>query len=210
MQSVPQPRERRDSTKVLLSKPPRGTEKGSIVVNDDDIWVSDGNIILSSLSSSGSTLYLFKCHKSTLARWSSIFQTMLSLPQGPGEETFEGLPVVQLMDPPEDVQALLTLLYDPTSHPSSKRTRKEKQEAIMGPLRLATKYEMTKLRSHLVNVLLMDWPTTLQEWDDAQSLVQDGGSHCLVHPGTPAPKYWLTVFSPVSLPSGGHTTRANM
>lgn len=82
---------------------------------DSDIWVSDGNVILTAKGPS-EVLHGFKCHKSTLAKNSEVFSTMFPLTQPEDADEYEGLPVVHLTDTPEDVKALLMMLYDPMKY----------------------------------------------------------------------------------------------
>ena len=49
---------------------------------------------------------------------------------------------------------------------------KSTQEKIAGPLRLATKYEKDDLRSHLIEILLHDWPQSLNAWDKYQKVLE--------------------------------------
>lgn len=82
----------------------------SDVVEDEYVWLEDGNIIVA--AGENPTL-MFKCHRSILAANSRIFKDMfaVSVPS-PTDETYQGLPLVKLPDPPDDVRRLMRLLYD--------------------------------------------------------------------------------------------------
>ena len=71
-----------------------------------DFWFADGNIILLVQD------VAFKVHRSVMSRKSALFKDLLSLPQPDTEEKFEGLPVVRLLDPSEDIATLLDAIYN--------------------------------------------------------------------------------------------------
>lgn len=48
---------------------------------------------------------------------------------------------------------------------SATRFRQSTQDQLVGPLRLATKYDMEELRREIISALVVEWPTTLEEWD---------------------------------------------
>lgn len=39
-------------------------------------------------------------------------------------------------------------------------------------LRLATKYQMDDIRYHIVSLLELDWPNTLEQWDSNEVMLQ--------------------------------------
>lgn len=87
---------------------------------DDDLWMEDGNIIIAATdetaydSEEEPLTYVFKCHKSVLSRQSSIFNEMLCIPPSKNvDDICDGLPLVTLPDPYQDVKAALHLLYEP-------------------------------------------------------------------------------------------------
>ena len=43
---------------------------------------------------------------------------------------------------------------------------------VSGVIRLADKYCIESLREHLIQVVVSDWPTTLEEWDFFQAEIQ--------------------------------------
>lgn len=93
---------------------PNSDEQPKKVIQDDDIWMSDGNLVIAVPCEDEDTVHIFKCHKSILATRSSVFESMFTLPQTETTETYEGLPVVQLRDDPKAMKALLKFLYNPT------------------------------------------------------------------------------------------------
>lgn len=85
------------------------------LVQDEKVWMDDGNIIVAASEEKDGekTTYAFRCHKSVLARQSSVFQDLFTVPQPEDAEQFQGTPVVRLPDACEDVRRLLEMLYDP-------------------------------------------------------------------------------------------------
>ena len=89
-----------------------------------DFWFPDGNIILSAVQVDSTSAVLFRVHKSLLARHSTFFADLFSLPAEPtsaadlnmytSKSEYQGLPIVPLHDPAEEVEALLKAVYDPT------------------------------------------------------------------------------------------------
>lgn len=87
---------------------------GNDKLQDPDIWLSDGNVIITAvdLTDDDKPVYLLKCHKSFLARHLVVFKDLFGLPQPPGREEHDGLPVVALTDCYQDVRGLLGMMYD--------------------------------------------------------------------------------------------------
>ena len=81
--------------------------EGSEPVVRSSIWLEDGNVVLQVDSMQ------FKVHRGVLKRVSTIFSDMFSLPQPTEVDgAVEGCPVVHLRDTTEDVECLLSILYD--------------------------------------------------------------------------------------------------
>ena len=83
------------------------------------LWISDGNVVLSAVSFDKTRTILFCIHKSLLSDQSEVFASMFAKPQGQDDggivadlEMYEGLPVVQLHDTAEELDALLNALRD--------------------------------------------------------------------------------------------------
>lgn len=81
------------------------TEKVGEPERDGDVWLSDGNIIVVAQHA-----VAFRVHKSLLAQRSEIFRDLFSLPSSGTEETLDGCPVVHLVDPPDDLRHLFSVL----------------------------------------------------------------------------------------------------
>jgi len=71
-------------------------------------WFEDGNVVLLTENT------LFRVHRSILSRHSEIFKDTFAMPQAPSEENecIEGCPVVPLSDTTEDINNMISLLYD--------------------------------------------------------------------------------------------------
>lgn len=62
--------------------------------------------------------------------------------------------------------------------------RRAEVELIAGPLRLAAKYELTFLHRRLLEVLKVQWPTELRDWDEKRTRVTEAK---LSDPDLPSP-----------------------
>lgn len=73
-----------------------------------DFWFSDGNIVLQTEDTQ------FRVHGGVLIRHSQVFKDVLDIPQPgqPSEPQVDGCPVMPLFDDTEDVQAILSILYN--------------------------------------------------------------------------------------------------
>ncbi|KAI0345782.1 hypothetical protein BDW22DRAFT_1353373 [Trametopsis cervina] len=140
-------------------------------VQDPELWMEDGNVIIAAVDdiSERKTTHIFKCHKSVLAQQSEVFLSMFSIPPSlNAKDLYDGLPFVRVTDSYKDVKRLLQLLYNSGDMPyfkdHSARSVLRVLSAIEGPLRLAAKYEFTKLRERLAYILKTHWPTKWKAW----------------------------------------------
>lgn len=69
-------------------------------------WFEDGNIIITAQGTS------FKVHRGVLSRHSEVFRDMFLIPQPESTETAPAYPVVDLSDTKEEVEYMLSALYD--------------------------------------------------------------------------------------------------
>lgn len=69
------------------------------------LWFKDGNIVLQTRSKQ------YRVHQSVLSVHSSVFRDMFSIPQPDEQKTIDGCPVVDLVDPSEEWDTLLELMY---------------------------------------------------------------------------------------------------
>ncbi|KAI5117812.1 hypothetical protein M0805_004572 [Coniferiporia weirii] len=153
--------------------------KGSIsekkYVRSERFWLSDGNIILSvrldtPTKSSEPRFILYRIHKSALARHSEVFEHMFSASaSSAGEnavnETYDGLPVIEMPDSREHVCSLLEVLYEPWSSLPSKHFEPRERNTAKLILEIAAKYEMDAIRRRIVSHIIDYWPHSLSAWD---------------------------------------------
>ncbi|KAF9446566.1 hypothetical protein P691DRAFT_776773 [Macrolepiota fuliginosa MF-IS2] len=129
---------------------------------DKDVYCDDGNVLLVA----GTTC--FRVHQSLLAKHSSVFHDMFNIPQPNSQETFEGVPKVDLQDDPAVVRALLRVIYEPFTSPLktwlTQPTAKSVAEMV-GVMSLALKYEIDALRNEIVQQLSSAWPRSIEDWD---------------------------------------------
>ena len=92
----------------------RQPEVTATISRHEDLWISDGNVVLSAVSLDGTRTTLFRVHRSLLSKHSEVFTSMFNIPQGRGaSELYEGIPLVRLPDASEDVESLFSILHDP-------------------------------------------------------------------------------------------------
>ncbi|KAI9441829.1 hypothetical protein H4582DRAFT_1935313 [Lactarius indigo] len=100
-----------------------------------------------------SDLVSFRVHKSILAISSPFFTDLFSLPQPPGSEVIEGLPVAQVSEDAELLHSLITELYPiPSAIPDS-------YEKTLALLAASQKYNMTTVISTVRSEIGRQLPT---------------------------------------------------
>ncbi len=171
------------------------------ITHHENHWVSDGNIILSAISSKDSSTVLFRVHRSLLSDQSEVFASMFELPQGEGSchiEYYDGLPLVRLPDMSEDVVALLDVLRDPlcvslilfeldkisdcplvyiSSHFYERSLESDTPRRIRPALHMASKYLMTSLQAKLVGIFESEWPLSVDDLELKDQLLFDYMAH---------------------------------
>ncbi|KAI0048902.1 hypothetical protein FA95DRAFT_987578 [Auriscalpium vulgare] len=168
------------------SKRPRteGKDNNSdnlVAVQSPDLWLKDGSIIIRTLpkGTHPTKITLFKVHKHLLGLHCSVFATLFDGPQEAlevGSEQYDGLPIMELPDDPDDVVDFLRALYFPeqtnqhtpiVALPFDKRWTAF-PPAYSGILRLGTKYDAPSLKKIASAALKAQWPSTLSAWDGIQ------------------------------------------
>ncbi|TDL22627.1 hypothetical protein BD410DRAFT_748386 [Rickenella mellea] len=140
------------------AKRPRTSDSVAIEnrTRDAKLWFEDGNIILTT------KLTLFRVHRGVLLTNSSVFADMLSIPQPErDEDSFLGLPVVEMFDDDKDVTHFLHVLYDRGYYRGGSATTFEKISSL---LRMSTKYRFTELRNEIISHLAIAYPATLEKY----------------------------------------------
>jgi hypothetical protein len=79
----------------------------STLQKDSHVYFHDGNIVFVA----GVTC--FRVHQSLVAKHSSIFRDMLSIPQPQAQDIYDGVATVDLQDDPDILRALLRVIYEP-------------------------------------------------------------------------------------------------
>ncbi|KDQ58280.1 hypothetical protein JAAARDRAFT_206931 [Jaapia argillacea MUCL 33604] len=155
-------------------------------------YFEDGNIVISSFSQDGSPKF-FRVHRSVLSVHSGVFAQIFSIPvpsEAAGMDMHDGVPLVHLPDPAEDIGGLLRATYDLSSLPNHHRDP-NKPILMKGILALATKYEFEITRSHIIQSIERDWPHDLQGWDALENEVSQvaprGFPHIAAPPNYPEP-----------------------
>ena len=78
------------------------------------LYFADGDIVLSAAKAAGEHIVFFRVDKVLLCRYSQVLRTLLSIPAHPdANETYDGVVRVHMPDTAEDLDRLLTALYDP-------------------------------------------------------------------------------------------------
>ncbi|KAF5340605.1 hypothetical protein D9611_007348 [Ephemerocybe angulata] len=140
-------RQRTDNEEVNTAVPPRRSA---------ETWYRDGNVVLQA----GNTQ--FKVHQGLLERHSPVFAGLLVEGQQGGEDTVEGCRVVKLEESEEDIELLLDALYNP--RPNIKVPVPFKTVSAM--MRMGLEYEIPHLREGALKRLTLEFPTTLEEYDE--------------------------------------------
>ncbi|KAF9444518.1 hypothetical protein P691DRAFT_796436 [Macrolepiota fuliginosa MF-IS2] len=131
-----------------------------------DFWFYDGNVVIIAGPAA------FKVHRGQLERHSEAFLGLFAVPQPPSQEQdlVDGCPCVEFHDSPSDVFYFLSALYDGLYF---KFPRANDFPAIAAVLRLSTKYMVETLRIRCLHRLHLDWPPSLQGWDQREASATD-------------------------------------
>ncbi|KAF7297739.1 BTB domain-containing protein [Mycena kentingensis (nom. inval.)] len=149
------------STDGRPAKRPRDndTDGEAPIARSPDYWFDDGSIVLQVESTQ------FRVAKSMLARHSSVFADMLSLPPTQ-DPLIEGCPLVELAgDSSRDWTHLLGAIY--TKGGITDRNDIPSFDQLAAILRLSKKYDIPELRRRCVDLLKDRFPTTLADYDKA-------------------------------------------
>ncbi|KAJ7185848.1 hypothetical protein C8R46DRAFT_1061907, partial [Mycena filopes] len=120
-------------------------------VRSSKIWMPYGDIVLQAESTQ------FRVNRDVLARQSSVFKDMFSVPQPPYEPTIEGCPIVRVFDTAKDWELLLDVLYHPFRAPSSRPF-----PVVATMLRLGKKYDIIEAREDALSRIHFEYPADLR------------------------------------------------
>ncbi|KAI0718057.1 hypothetical protein C8T65DRAFT_737574 [Cerioporus squamosus] len=167
----------------------------------------DGNAIIVALN------VFFQIHQSVLALHCPALAAQLAR----SAETMHGRPVLRVADTPNDIRAILHVVYGMDKH---SRSAPEPISILFGWLRVGTKYDMKKLVARAIDELNPLFPAKLSQWDkrhgpesrhgfrdkdaiEALNLFQQTGRFSLI----PAAVYRCCQLDPAVVQNG--TTRAD-
>ncbi|KAJ6499034.1 hypothetical protein C8R45DRAFT_1126095 [Mycena sanguinolenta] len=126
---------------------------------DPDLYIEDGNIVLSAKDSENDTLY-FRVHKSTLVKNSpEAFGSMFAVPTPLTMEQYDGVPLVQMPDDAQSLRDFLMILYDPQCVATILKA--EDFPKMLRPMELAKKYQVDWICKLVASQLLSSWPDSL-------------------------------------------------
>ncbi|KAJ7185853.1 hypothetical protein C8R46DRAFT_882121 [Mycena filopes] len=121
------------------------------------IWMPYGDIILQAESTQ------FRLNRDVLARQSSVFKDMFSIPQPPNEPTIEGCPIVHVSDTAMDWELFLGMLYDPFHCGDTLSS-----DLVAALLRLGRKYERESSKKNAIWRINYEFPSTLEAWTEVE------------------------------------------
>ncbi|KAL0959739.1 hypothetical protein HGRIS_011430 [Hohenbuehelia grisea] len=171
---------------------------GRVAKRDTQLYYADGNVVLRAegpvdeSDHSEMEVTYFRVHRYVLASHSPVFAAMFSLPAGVKPELYDDAHLICVDDDANELRSLLRVFYDPYFVPSERYSQKY-PSLMLGPLKLANRYEIDPLREQIIARVRAAWPTTLSAWDkrhdelyanvcngpicpeDAIKLVIDGG-----------------------------------
>lgn len=148
----------------------------------EDLYFSDGDIVLSAVNAASKDEVLLRVHKLILSHNSPVFRDMFAFPAGPQvNEMYDDVPVVRMPDDAADLVSLVRVLYNPGLVYVKVTSRRCATEGLCrslelrrhdpdmpvqhyGLLSLATKYDVESIRSRIVDHLKSEWPAGLDEW----------------------------------------------
>ncbi|PSR71218.1 hypothetical protein PHLCEN_2v12872 [Hermanssonia centrifuga] len=159
------------------------------------LYFEDGDIVIS-VAASAESVQLFRVHHIFLANSSPVFRDMLSLPAGTEKESsahvneqYDGVPLVHCQDDPDDFAELLHVLYDPSMlYTMLEPVYYDTATVLVGLMSLSDKYCMDKIKAAIGARVMKDWPTTIDQYDNAAQACMN------YHPGRLLSMAWDFVF----------------
>ncbi|KAJ6487703.1 hypothetical protein C8R45DRAFT_827248 [Mycena sanguinolenta] len=140
--------------------PPTCRRSEPVLVNNaaptrSEIWMPYGDVILQVESTQ------FRVNKDILARHSSIFRTLFSVPQPPNEMKLEGCPVVPLYDDnAKDWALMLEALYNPFCQQQAPPNF----DMLAAMLRLGRKYDIAQAYEDALSRIHEKFPSDFTEF----------------------------------------------
>ncbi|KAI0701050.1 hypothetical protein BC835DRAFT_295567 [Cytidiella melzeri] len=134
------------------------TNHVQLQLESKEVWYLDGSVVLRT----GNTLYCV--YSGILSQWSDVFKDMFSSAQPDLKDVYQGRPVVEVFDDPEDLVHFLKAIHD---HRYFETDVLPVVAHMVAVLKVATKYEVQYLRSAILQRLVeRHCVTTLSLFDD--------------------------------------------
>ncbi|KAJ7095737.1 hypothetical protein B0H15DRAFT_68879 [Mycena belliarum] len=118
-------------------------------------WFDDGNVILMSHN------LAFKVYKGMVSQHSTMLRDMLDQQE---TEVVDGCPAIQLEDATIDISSFLVVIHG--CERAFQLNSKQDFMALVGVLRIATKYKAEALRQRALLPLKRLYPSKLSQWDE--------------------------------------------
>ncbi|KAI0692927.1 hypothetical protein C8T65DRAFT_744940 [Cerioporus squamosus] len=141
------------------------------------LYLADGDVVLAarqpeSHQEAHSQYQVYRVHKAILCLHSPVFANVLSDAMPGLGESYDGAPLVEMVgDEAPAFSSLLMWLYFPLEM-TIERWDPDTPITVALVVRLASKYLVDTLRSHLVNTVVADWPRTLEEWNRQEAEIR--------------------------------------
>ncbi|KAJ7017171.1 hypothetical protein C8F04DRAFT_1244330 [Mycena alexandri] len=119
------------------------------------IWMPYGDLILQVESTQ------FRVNRDVLAKHSSVFRDLFSVPQPANEPTTDGCHTVELFDRADDWAELLAVLYEPFQHQS-----RPQFNTLAAMLRLGKKYDFKQPQQDAVSRIRYEFPSDFKAFND--------------------------------------------
>ncbi|KAG8922721.1 hypothetical protein FRC02_011665 [Tulasnella sp. 418] len=130
-------------------------------------YFDDGNIILRVKKDATDSHVLFRVHQSVLKLHSSTLASILTIPPpaigSASRELIDGCDVIDMHDPYQDMEKLISLLYGKPA-PAYKRLTQQSFDYFAPVIRLSDKYGISHLFEKYISHVVEGWPKTLGEW----------------------------------------------
>ncbi|TFK82912.1 hypothetical protein K466DRAFT_555880 [Polyporus arcularius HHB13444] len=135
---------------------------------DEELWLSDGNVVVVAQHA-----VAFRVHKSLLAQRSEVFRDLFSLPSSGTEETLDGCPVVHLIDPPDDLRHLLSVLCcGKNYYYTQDKVQPVSVKVLAALIRMSHKYAIQDVLADALARLQRYYTANLAEWSAIASREQ--------------------------------------
>ncbi|KAF6747909.1 hypothetical protein DFP72DRAFT_972011 [Ephemerocybe angulata] len=133
------------------------TNSSEEIKRSPEFWFHDGSVVLQADQTQ------FQVHKAILERHSTVFKDVFAMPHPEGEPTVDGRAILHVQDSAEEIQYMLSALYD---HSYNSR-EPISFDIVKALIKLGTKYDIGLLRKEGVSRLRMEFPSTFFEYEES-------------------------------------------